>query len=86
MVVALDIPLSILVAPCGLQGVTSSGGRCGIRTHGDPTGHNGFRDRPIRPLWQPSTAHPIDAFPTLFGTVELQIARVEGASVTASGP
>ena len=32
-------------------------GRCGIRTHGDPKGHNGFRGRPIRPLWQPSAGH-----------------------------
>jgi hypothetical protein len=30
------------------------GGRRGIRTHGDPKDLNGFRDRPIRPLWQPS--------------------------------
>lgn len=31
-------------------------GRRGIRTHGDPKDLNGFRDRPIRPLWQPSEA------------------------------
>ena len=27
------------------------GGEGGIRTHGDDERHNGFRDRPIRPLW-----------------------------------
>jgi hypothetical protein len=26
-------------------------GEGGIRTHGGRKGHNGFRDRPIRPLW-----------------------------------
>ena len=26
-------------------------GEGGIRTHGGPKDHNGFRDRPIRPLW-----------------------------------
>ena len=26
-------------------------GEGGIRTHGGPEGHNGFRDRPIQPLW-----------------------------------
>ena len=26
-------------------------GEGGIRTHGGPEGHNGFRDRPDRPLW-----------------------------------
>ena len=26
-------------------------GEGGIRTHGGPKGHNGFRDRPIQPLW-----------------------------------
>ena len=25
--------------------------RVRIRTHGDPEDHNGFRDRPIQPLW-----------------------------------
>ena len=32
----------------------STGGRSGIRTHGDPKDLNGFRGRPIRPLWHPS--------------------------------
>lgn len=31
-----------------------SGGRSGIRTHGGPKDLNGFRGRPIRPLWHPS--------------------------------
>jgi hypothetical protein len=26
-------------------------GEGGIRTHGGPEDHNGFRDRPIQPLW-----------------------------------
>ena len=26
-------------------------GEGGIRTHGGPKSHNGFRDRPIQPLW-----------------------------------
>ncbi len=29
----------------------SSGGEGGIRTHDGQKGHNGFRDRPIQPLW-----------------------------------
>jgi hypothetical protein len=33
---------------------TSAGGRGGIRTHGGPKDLNGFRGRPIRPLWHPS--------------------------------
>jgi hypothetical protein len=32
------------------------GGEGGIRTHGGPKDHNGFRDRPIRPLWHLSGA------------------------------
>ena len=32
------------------------GGRSGIRTHGGPKDLNGFRGRPIRPLWHPSGA------------------------------
>ena len=39
--------------PPGRRG-SPSGGGCGIRTHGGPQDHNGFRDRPIRPLWHPS--------------------------------
>ena len=31
------------------------GGGGGIRTHGARKGHNGFRDRPVRPLRHPST-------------------------------
>ena len=31
-----------------------TGGRRGIRTHGSLKDFNGFRGRPIRPLWQPS--------------------------------
>ncbi len=31
--------------------VSDTGGEGGIRTHGGPEGHNGFRDRPIQPLW-----------------------------------
>ena len=27
------------------------GGESGIRTHGSHKGYNGFRDRPIQPLW-----------------------------------
>ncbi len=30
-------------------------GEGGIRTHGGPKGHNGFRDRPIQPLWHLSS-------------------------------
>ena len=36
-----------VVAPSEL----ACGGEGGIRTHGDHKGHNGFRDRPDRPLW-----------------------------------
>ena len=35
----------------GCFGSRAFSGEGGIRTHGDPTGHNGFRDRPIQPLW-----------------------------------
>ena len=30
----------------------------GIRTHGTQIRHNGFRDRPIQPLWHPTTTLP----------------------------
>ena len=33
------------------KGLYTSSGEGGIRTHGGPKGHNGFRDRPIQPLW-----------------------------------
>ena len=32
-------------------------GEGGIRTHGGDEPHNGFRDRPIRPLWHLSCQH-----------------------------
>ena len=31
-------------------------GEGGIRTHGGPVVHNGFRDRPIQPLWHLSNS------------------------------
>jgi hypothetical protein len=36
-----------------VDALTETGGRGGIRTHGGVKPHNGFRDRPIRPLWHP---------------------------------
>ena len=45
---------------CGTRVVVEAagwgGGEGGIRTHGGPKDHNGFRDRPIRPLWHLSGA------------------------------
>jgi hypothetical protein len=37
---------------CALSSMV--GGRGGIRTHGGHKDHNGFRDRPVRPLRHPS--------------------------------
>ena len=38
-----------------LIGTGFFGGEGGIRTHGGPKDHNGFRDRPNRPLWHLSS-------------------------------
>ena len=43
-----------LIKPCeGQQTIrkVKNSGEGGIRTHGDDERHNGFRDRPDRPLW-----------------------------------
>jgi hypothetical protein len=37
------------------------GGEGGIRTHGGPKDHNGFRDRPIQPLWHLSGFQMLEA-------------------------
>jgi hypothetical protein len=52
----------------------SIGGEGGIRTHGGQKGHNGFRDRPIQPLWHLSGVKNYIMWETVF-SVEYRIAE-----------
>ncbi len=46
-----------------LEDQSVRGGEGGIRTHGGHKGHNGFRDRPIQPLWHLSSRAGIPGEP-----------------------
>jgi hypothetical protein len=62
---ALALTVGSISRPPRVSGNRRYSGRSGIRTHGGPKDLNGFRGRPIRPLWHPSGAARYRRGPTM---------------------
>jgi hypothetical protein len=56
MFMAMAASLNIEAGRYMAKKILEISGEGGIRTLGGPKDHNGFRDRPIRPLWHLSAA------------------------------